>query len=135
MHAATFSAFLLVMLVAHQVGDHWVQTDTQAVSKGARDRAGALACVRHVATYTTTTAGAGALAWWLLALDVSPVGFVAGQLVSAGSHYWADRRFTLARLAATLGKDGYYERGGAFHLDQSWHWAWLAVAAGVTVAI
>jgi hypothetical protein len=71
---------------------------------------------------------------------------VAGQLVSAVTHYWADRRTTLARLADALGKGGYYRLGaprpgrddnlslgtGAYALDQSWHWLWLGVAATVT---
>ena len=135
MLAATFAAFLLVQLAAHQVGDHWIQTNHQAVTKGERSRAGTLACLRHVATYTAATAGAGALAWWLLALEISPAGFAAGQAISAITHYWADRRFTLEWMAARLGKSGYYANGGAYQLDQSWHWLWLAVAAMATVRL
>lgn len=135
MLAATFAAFLLVQLVAHTVADHWIQTNEQATGKGERSRAGALACLRHVATYTATTAGAGGLAWWLLDLDVSPVGFAAGQLISATTHYWCDRRFTLAWLCTRLGKAEYYEHGGAYQLDQSFHWFWLTVATAVSVTV
>lgn len=135
MTAAAFAALLLALLAAHHVGDHWVQTDRQAQGKGARGAAGARHCAAHVASYTACTALAAALAWWALGLEISPVGFVAGQLVSATTHYWADRRFTLAWLAAKLGKTPYYERGGAYQLDQSWHWLWLTVAAGAMVAV
>lgn len=134
MNAAAFAAVLLALLAAHHVGDHWVQTDTQACGKGERGAAGARHCAAHVASYTVCTVLAAALAWWALGLDLSLAGFVAGQLLSAVTHYWADRRFTLAWLAARLGKAPYYERGGAYQLDQTWHWAWLTVAAGVMVA-
>lgn len=40
----------------------------------------------------------------LSGLRISPAAFVAGQVVSAASHYWADRRFTLAQFAARTGK-------------------------------
>lgn len=133
MTAAAFAAVLLALLAAHHVGDHWVQTNTQACGKGERSAAGARHCAAHVASYTACTMLAAALAWWVLDLHVSPAGFFAGQLVSAVTHYWADRRFTLAALCARLGKAGYYERGGAYQLDQSWHWLWLTVAAGLTV--
>jgi len=133
MTAAAFAAVLLALLAAHQVGDHWVQTNHQAQGKGERSTAGARCCAAHVASYTACTMLAAGLAWWALGLDVSPAGFVAGQLLSAVTHYWADRRFTLAALCARLGKSEYYERGGAYQLDQSWHWLWLTVAAGLTV--
>ena len=133
MIAAAFAALLLALLAAHHVGDHWLQTHRQAQAKGARDRAGALACLAHVASYTACTVVFGALAWWLLDLPISPVGFAAGQVLSALTHYWTDRRFTLAWLARLVDKGEYYANGGAYALDQSFHWLWLTVAAGVTV--
>jgi hypothetical protein len=110
-----------------------VQTDHQAQRKGERGVEGAAHCAAHVFSYTVCTTLAAALAWWALGLEVTPAGFVAGQALSAVTHYWADRRFTLAWLCARLGKAGYYERGGAYQLDQSWHWGWLTVAAALTV--
>lgn len=133
MTAAAFAAVLLALLAAHHIGDHWLQTTTQAHGKGERSAAGARHCAAHVASYTACTTLAAALAWWALGLHVSPAGFVAGQALSAVTHYWADRRFTLAWLCARLGKTVYYENGGAYQLDQSWHWAWLTVAAALTV--
>ncbi|MBP2340273.1 hypothetical protein JOF41_006451 [Saccharothrix coeruleofusca] len=144
--AVAFAAVLPALLVAHNVADHWVQTESQSVHKGWRSHAGRLACLRHVASYTMVTAGTVALLWWLLGLPITPAGFVAGQLVSAVTHYWADRRHTLARLAALVGKGGFVTFGaprpgrddnptlgtGAYALDQSWHWLWLGVAALLT---
>ncbi|WP_018683680.1 DUF3307 domain-containing protein [Actinokineospora enzanensis] len=134
--AVTFAVLLPALLVAHQVGDHWAQTDHQAVAKGRRDRSGRMACVGHVASYTVVTAGTVAVLWWLLGLPVTPVGFVAGQAISAVTHYWADRRFTLSWLARVAGKGAFARLGGplggGYILDQSWHQLWLLVAALVT---
>lgn len=145
----TFAALLPALLVAHNVADHWVQTEHQAATKGLRDSRGRVACAAHVASYTAVTAGIVAVLWWLLGLDINPVGFVIGQLVSAVTHYWADRRYTLAWLARVLGSGRFYVLGvprverddnpslgtGAYALDQSWHWAWLLVAALLTATV
>ncbi|MFE6925918.1 transcriptional regulator [Nocardia sp. NPDC057663] len=135
--AATFAAVLGAFLVGHQVGDYWVQTSHQAAGKGAPGWHGRWECAKHVATYTLTLALClAAVAWWLhLPIDL---GWAAGGLaVSAVTHYWADRRTTLAALSDRLGLGGFYRAGtglasGAAHLDQSWHWLWLGVAALVT---
>lgn len=148
---ATFAAFGFTMLVAHHVADHWVQTHYQATHKGQRgDQAatavGRRACLAHVTTYTATTSALGLVAWLALDLAITPAGFLAGQLVSAATHYWADRRFTLAWLARLVGKGEFYALGmpradhddnptigtGAYALDTSWHWLWLFVASLIT---
>lgn len=98
----TFAVLAPTLYAAHQVGDYWVQTHHQALTKGKPRREGHLACLRHVATYTATTGLFTVLVWWLFALDVTWWGFVAGQLVSAVTHYWADRRTTLLKLAGLL---------------------------------
>jgi hypothetical protein len=133
--AAAFAAVLLALLAAHHIGDHWVQTDHQATGKGARGAAGARHCAAHVASYTVCTALAAGLAWWALELPITLTGFAVAQGLSAVTHYWADRRFTLAWLAAKVRQAPYYENGGAYQLDQAWHWLWLTVAAGVMVAL
>jgi hypothetical protein len=144
--AVTFAVVLPALLVAHNVADHWVQTNHQAVTKGQRGKAGRVACAAHVATYTAVTAVVVGLVWLVFGLDVSLLGFVAGQVVSAVTHYWADRCHTLAALAARIDKGSLYVLGapragrddnpslgtGAYALDQSWHWLWLFVAALVT---
>lgn len=144
--AVTFAALLPALLVAHNVADHWTQTPHQSVLKGHRTAAGRLACLVHVTVYTLITAGTVALLWTLFDLPISPAGFVLGQLVSAVTHYWADRGFTLDALAALVGKREFVHFGaprpgrddnptlgtGRYALDQSWHWLWLLVAALIT---
>lgn len=163
--AVTFAVLLPALLVAHNVADHWVQTSHQAGVKGQPGRPGRWACAAHVATYTAVTAAAVGLLWGAFDLSIHPAGFVVGQLLSAVTHYWADRRFTLARLCDRLGKGEFYNLGkprdrtvtagfvsieggmartpidiptlgtGAYALDQSWHWAWLGAAAFVTAVL
>jgi hypothetical protein len=85
----------------------------------------------------------------VLTLHIHPGALVAALLVDAVSHYWADRRFTLARFVEWLGrtaipgKGDFYRMGspreghddalhlgtGAYALDQSWHIGWLFIAA------
>ncbi|WP_019808219.1 DUF3307 domain-containing protein [Saccharomonospora halophila] len=144
--AVTFAVVLPSLLVAHQVADHWVQTSHQSARKGRAGWVGRWNCAKHVASYTVVTAVAVGVVWAVLGLSITPAGFVAGQAVSAVTHYWADRRTTLARLAALLRLEGFYRLGaprpgrddnpslgtGAYQLDQSWHWAWLFAAALVT---
>lgn len=174
MPGTVFAAVGVALLIAHNVGDHWVQSGVQAATKGQRTWAGRRACAAHVATYTATTAATVFVVWKIFDLPITLLGFVAGQAVSAITHYWADRRFTLARLAGLLGKTDFYTLGqprrdqveahypvrvslpgrevlspvtehipvdqatlgtGAYALDQSWHWAWLGVAAILTAVI
>jgi hypothetical protein len=143
MTPGVFGAVFAVLFAAHQVGDHWVQTHRQATCKGGRDWAGRLACTGHVVTLTAVKAGFLAVACAVLDLHVAPAAVAAGLAVDAVSHWWADRRFTLAALAARLGKGGFYALGaprlgrddnptlgtGAYALDQSWHVGWLFVTA------
>jgi hypothetical protein len=142
-HAGTFAAVFAALFVAHQFADHWVQTHHQAQAKGAAGWTGRLACAGHVATYTATAVVALVVAGAVLDLGLSVPRVAAGLVVSAVTHYWADRRFTLAALAERLGKGGFYRLGaprpgrddnpglgtGAYALDQSFHIAFLFVAA------
>lgn len=147
--AATFAAVAIGLLVAHQVADHWAQTGWQAATKGQRGVAGRVACAAHVVSYTAVTACTVLALRWAFELDITWWGFAVGQLVSAVTHYWADRRFTLAWLAGVLGKTPFYVLGapregrddnpslgtGAYALDQSWHWGWLGAAAFLTAVL
>jgi hypothetical protein len=50
------------------------------------------------------------------------------------THYFADRRAPLRRLAGEVGAGGFWRTGeglatGAALLDQAWHWWWLFVSA------
>lgn len=135
--AVVFAAVFGAFLAGHQVADYWVQTSGQAAGKSLPGWPGRRACAAHVATYTLTLAACLALTAWRLALPVSPAWAAAGLAVSAVTHYFADRRRPLARLAELTGIGGFWRSGkglasGAAHLDQSWHWAWLFAAALIT---
>jgi hypothetical protein len=144
----TFSAIWIALYVAHHIGDHWVQTGPQAAGKGASGWPGRLAAGRHVLTMTAVKMIALAACWLVLGLPLHGPQLVAGIVLDAASHWWADRRSTLARLAHRLGKTGFYQFAvqrdgfvdqhgpgtGAYVLDQSWHIGWLFVAALVIAA-
>ncbi|KOG25966.1 hypothetical protein ADK35_08045 [Streptomyces viridochromogenes] len=146
---ATFAAVFVALYVGHTVGDHWVQTHHQACIKGGPGWAGRLACGRHVLGLTLTKGVILAPVVLVLGLNVGLLGLVLGLGIDAVSHYWADRRTTLARLAEVIGKGEYYRFGaprpghddnphigtGAYSLDQSWHVFWLLVAALLIAAV
>ena len=126
-------AYMGLRAAAH-FADHWVQTDCQAQHKSLAGWVGRLACGRHVATYVATqavfvtllfTQSGGSQHWW---------GLLYGLVLSGVTHYWADRRSPLQKLAEKVGKGPFYKRGeilgsGAYALDQSWHHVWETVAA------
>lgn len=138
--AAKFAAVSTLAYALHTVADHWVQTDHQAGTKGKPGRDGALACAAHVATYTAVNGGGVLALNRALGLGLTWRGILVGQVISAATHYWADRRYTLEALADATGKGDFYRRGqdlgrGSYALDQSWHMGWLSVAALVTTIL
>ncbi|MGQ4514868.1 transcriptional regulator [Streptomyces sp. DW26H14] len=149
MPAATFAAVFVALWVAHSVGDHWVQSSHQSVTKGVPGWVGRLADARHVATLTTTKLVLLAGVALALGLHVSVVGAGLGLAVDALSHGWADRRHTLAWLARITGKSEFYRLGspragrddnphigtGAYALDQSFHHLWLLIAALIITTV
>lgn len=147
--AATFAAVFVALYVAHSVGDHWVQTSHQSAHKGRPGWTGRLADARHVATLTLTKLAVLLPVVWLLDLRLSVLGILAGLGIDALTHWWADRRSTLAWLAKVTGKGEFYRLGtpraghddnphigtGAYALDQSFHHLWLLVAALLITAV
>ncbi|MEO3931146.1 DUF3307 domain-containing protein [Micromonosporaceae bacterium B7E4] len=145
---ALVAAVFVSLYAAHQVADHWVQTQHQADCKGRPGWTGRLACAGHVATYTAT----GIVFLALLALvtgwtpDAGPL--LAGIAVNAVTHYIADRRTPLRRIAEWTGSARFYALGtprpgrddnpnlgtGAYALDQSWHVGWLFLSALIIAA-
>src|SRR3954467_208811 len=127
-----FATVFIALYVGHTVGDHWVQTHRQACGKGAPGREGRLLCLEHVATLTATKAGALLAVMFVLDVEVSTLALAVGLAVDAASHYLVDRRFPLERMAAAIGKAGFYQLGqprpgtddaphlgtGAYALDQ-----------------
>ncbi|MDQ0964577.1 ABC-type Fe3+ transport system permease subunit [Streptomyces sp. B4I13] len=101
--AAVFAAVFIALYVAHSVGDHWVQTSHQAAHKGEHDRnpgqssrTGRLSCTLHVLGLTITKAVVLIPVVLVLDLSVTTGGIAAGLGIDAVSHWWADRRSTLA---------------------------------------
>ncbi|MDI3344357.1 DUF3307 domain-containing protein [Streptomyces sp. AJ-1] len=149
MLAATFAAVFIALYVAHSVGDHWVQSSHQSVTKGRPGWVGRLADARHVATLTITKVLALIPVVLLLDLHLSAIGLVIGLGIDAVSHWWADRRSTLAWLAEVTGKAEFYRLGaprqgkddnphigtGSYALDQSFHHLWLFIAALVITTV
>jgi Protein of unknown function (DUF3307) len=133
--AGTFAAVFAALLAGHQIGDYWVQTNGQAMGKSLPGWAGRFACAGHVVSYTVALTVTLCVAWWWLRLPLSLAGVYVGLAVSAVTHYFADRRKPLERVARLIpGKIGFYRAGdglatGAALLDQAWHYCWLFVAA------
>jgi hypothetical protein len=147
--AGRFAGTFAALLAAHQVADHWIQTDHQAASKGAPGSAGRKACAAHVATYTLTAAVAVLATDRAARLDLSPGRTVAALALSAVTHYIADRRTPLRKIAERTGSGRFYGFGtpqegdaggrpclgtGAYALDQSWHVGWLWASALLVAA-
>ncbi|MEU8547807.1 transcriptional regulator [Streptomyces roseoverticillatus] len=156
MSAAVFAAVFIALYIGHSVGDHWVQTSHQSATKGKPGWAGRLADTRHVATLTATKLAVLLLATTVLDLDITVPGLVAGLGADALTHWWADRRSTLAWLARVTGQSEFYSLGssahpvhpvtaegrpaghlgtGAYALDQSFHHLWLLVAALIIATV
>ncbi|MET8704320.1 transcriptional regulator [Kitasatospora sp. NPDC004723] len=154
--AAVFAAVFVTLYTGHQVGDHWVQSSCQAARKGDKGRAGRWACTRHVIGLTATKGALLIPAALLLDLRLSVLGVALGLAVDAGTHWWADRRVTLARLARLVHKGEFMSLGtpahphhptdakglyaptlgtGAYALDQSFHVLFLFVASLLVAAI
>lgn len=140
--AVRATAAWAALSASHEVADHWVQIDAHAIAKGDPGRDGAVACAKHVATYTATQALTLLAADRVLGLGLNWRRAAAGLAISAVTHYVADRQGGhwrdenprgVVRLAASTGHAGWLARdpGAGYLMDQSWHKGWLAVAAVV----
>lgn len=140
--AAQFAAVYAALTASHEVADHWVQIDAQAVAKGKPGTEGVRACAAHVATYTATQAAALYAVQRATGMRLSWRRAALGLAVSALTHYVADRKgghwrdeqpSGVVRLAAVTGHAGWLARdpGAGYLMDQSWHKGWIAMAAAV----
>jgi hypothetical protein len=140
---ARFAACYALLRSAADVADHWIQTDHQAATKGQHDHtegqstaAGRRACAAHVATYTATQAAALLGGGALLGMRLRPGRVAAALALSAVTHYVADRRDPLRRLADATGKSRFVRLAdhgvnGAYALDQAWHHCFETLAAAL----
>ncbi|MCM1964876.1 hypothetical protein [Streptomyces sp. G1] len=141
-HAARFAAVSAVLLASHEVADHAVQTNTDAITKGRPGREGRAACGRHVASYVATQAAALALLDRTLNLGLNWRRAAAALAVSAGTHYAIDRCAghwaetgpgapLLVRAAHATGKGGWFaaDPQAPYRYDQTLHKGCLAAAS------
>jgi len=135
---AVFAALFIALYVGHQVGDHWIQQHEEVRDKGKPGWVGRRACALHVTTLTLTKVIAVTSVTLSLTLHLNLWAVGIALLVDAISHYWVDRRTTLEALAGKVRKGEFYALGdgmtapcgtGAYALDQSWHHAWILIAA------
>jgi hypothetical protein len=131
-----------LLAAADNVGDHWVQTNGQARRKDGQGWPGRRACAAHVATLTATEILflAGGVAATGTRLD--PRRVALGLAFNGVTHYWADRRFTLRKLASHTKKTKFIEFGnkdlapcgtGAYVLDQAFHDGARAITAAIII--
>jgi hypothetical protein len=149
MKAELFAVAFATLYAGHQVGDIWIQTHRQALGKALAGWPGRRACAAHVITLTAVIAAALVTSVKVAGVHPRPLAVIIALAVNAVSHYAADRRTPLRKLADALGatiipgKGEFYRLGsprpghddnptlgtGAFHLDQAFHIAWLFIAA------
>lgn len=154
MKAAMFAAVFAALYAGHYVGDLWIQTHRQAISKALPGWPGRWACARHVVTLTGALTAVLAVVLWVTGARPALAAVVIGLAVNAVSHYAADRRAPLKALADWLGttvipgKGEFYQLGaprpgrddnptlgtGAYQLDQAFHVGWLLITALIITA-
>lgn len=126
-----FATIFILLYLGHHLGDYWIQSERQTAIKALPGARGRLACVEHVTTYTLTLLVVLIAGCRRLGLDVDIMPTAVSMLISMVTHYFADRREPLRRLALALrhGSTWIDSGGGLALLDQSWHLCWLGVAA------
>ncbi|MFF2123455.1 hypothetical protein ACFVXH_39625 [Kitasatospora sp. NPDC058184] len=151
--AARFAAAYALLRAGADAGDHLVQSDHCARTKGATDdspvtgddgtihgtAAGRRACALHCLTYTATQAAALLLGARALGLRLRPGQVAAALAVSGLTHYAIDRRVPgglLQRFADATGKGDFYRladhgMNGAYCMDGAVHHACETIAAAV----
>lgn len=153
MGAGAFAAYAVALYVAHHVGDYWVQTDTQARRKGEAGALGRLYCAQHVGTYLITQIVCLMVTCLVLGIAQHGWRLWCALAVSGVTHYIADRRRPLERIAGWIpGKANFWRLGaprpgtmhdrpdnptlgtGAWALDQSWHIFWGVFVAALILA-
>lgn len=144
-----FAAVFIALYAGHEVADHWVQRERQALGKSGPGWPGRLYCARHVLALTLVLAVSLAAVSAVTGARVTIPAAAAALAVNAISHYWADRRLPLRTLARIAGKSEFWDLGspreghddnvtlgtGAYHLDQAWHIAWLLITALIITGV
>ena len=131
--SVVFAVSLIVLLVAHQVGDHVLQTDHQATDKVERGPAGLRAMLGHLAGYHATAAIALTGTVAVLGIPLTVRGVVAGLAFSALTHGLLDRRWPVRAILRLTRSSNFADRTepicGMYVADQALHYASLLVSA------
>lgn len=124
-----FAICLLVLLVAHEVGDHVVQTDHQAAGKTASIRAMA----GHLLGYHLVVAATLLATAALLDLPLTFLGLSAGLAFSAATHAFLDLRWPVRAILRATRSPAFAEATspvcGMYAADQALHKLALLVCA------
>jgi hypothetical protein len=128
-----FVVSLLVLLVAHQVGDHVVQTDHQAAGKAGTGWPAMRAMAGHLGTYHALAAVLLVGVSYLLGLPLGPIGVLAGLGFSAFTHGLLDRRWPVRAILRASRSPKFAETTapvcGMYTADQALHHLALLVSA------
>jgi hypothetical protein len=120
-----FAVALLVFNVAHQIGDHVVQTDHQAARKAEPGWAGIRAMAGHLLTYHVAAGGLLVVTFVVLGLPLSVTGLVAALTCSAVTHGLLDRRWPVRAMLKAVRASRFAEATspvcGMYQADQAWH--------------
>jgi hypothetical protein len=133
--AAAFPAAYVLLRIAADVADHWVQTDHQAQHKAKPGFEGHRALAGHVASYAATQALVLLAGNRALGLGLRGRSMAAALALSGATHYVIDRRWPVQKAADATGKAPFYRMGGplggAYLMDQSAHHFMEGIAAYV----
>jgi hypothetical protein len=122
--SVVFAVSLVALLVAHQLGDHVLQTDRQAAGK-ANGRGWWRPMTGHLLGYHATAAvvvvGTGAV----LGLPLTVRGVLVGLAFSALTHGLLDRRWPVRAVLRAMGSPRFAETTapicGIYAADQALH--------------
>lgn len=133
LRSVVFGVALVILLVAHQVGDHVVQTDQQAGGKAGAGAPAVRAMVGHLAGYHAVAAVLLVGTFAVLGLPLTLVGTLAGLGFSALTHAVLDRRRPVRALLRALGSPRFAETTapvcGVYAADQALHQIALLISA------
>lgn len=134
-----FVVSLLTLIVAHQVGDHVVQTDRQAAGKAAAGWRGVRAMAGHLLSYHAVAAFVVVGTFSVLGLPLTLGGTLAGLGFSAVTHAFLDRRWPVRAVLHAARAPQFAAATtpvcGAYQADQALHYLALGVSALLIAAV
>jgi hypothetical protein len=127
--ALRFATLLPTLWAAHNVGDHLVQTDHQAMRKAQSWRA----MVGHIIGYQAAQAVAVAAVLAATGLRCNLRALLVGMAFSGATHAFIDRRWPVRWLLRHTGSAGFAEMAtpvnGPYQADQALHHGCLLIVA------